>query len=93
MQPPVAIFESALLLGRRTLEQLGFGARLARRATLRFRQHNLHSVQAVYPFYRDREQYISRARQARAELHEMFARDFVAIRRQREQRGPDQEER
>ena len=86
-------FESALLLGRHTLEQLGFGARLARRATLRFRQHNLQSVQAVYPFYRDREQYISRARQARAELHEMFERDFVAIRRQREEQEPGQQKR
>lgn len=31
---------------------------------------------------------VERARQARAELHEMFERDFVAIRRQREQDGP-----
>jgi glutathione-regulated potassium-efflux system ancillary protein KefC len=80
-------FESALMLGRRTLEQLGFGAWLARQAAMRFRQHNVQSVHAVYPFYKDREQYVSRARQARNELNEMFERDFVAIRRQREEQA------
>ena len=72
-------FESALMLGRRVLEELGFGAYLARQAAMRFREHNLKSVLEVYPYYKDREQYVSMARRAREELHAMFERDFVAM--------------
>lgn len=81
-------FEAALMLGRRVLEQLGFGAYLSRQAAMRFREHNLDSVHQVYPFYKDREQYVSMAKRARAELHAMFERDFVAIKQDREQ--PDE---
>jgi len=73
-------FESALMLGRRTLEQLGYGAYLARQAAMRFREHNLKSVLDVYPYYKDRKRYASMARRAREELHAMFERDFVAMR-------------
>jgi len=72
-------FESALQLGRRVLGQLGFGAYRAREATLKFREHNKNSVDAVYPFYKDREQYVSMAKRARDELNEMFARDLKNI--------------
>ncbi|MGH8853311.1 MAG: glutathione-regulated potassium-efflux system protein KefC [Telluria sp.] len=72
-------FESALMLGRRAMEELGFGAYLARQAALRFREHNLKSVLEVYPYYKDRKQYASMARRAREELHAMFERDFVAM--------------
>ncbi|MFC5463020.1 glutathione-regulated potassium-efflux system protein KefC [Massilia niabensis] len=68
-------FESALHLGRRVLCQLGYGAYRAREATLKFREHNRASVDAVYPFYKDREQYVSMAKRARDELNQMFARD------------------
>jgi glutathione-regulated potassium-efflux system ancillary protein KefC len=68
-------FDSALLLGRRVLAQLGYGAYQARQASLKFRQHNLASLLQVYPFYKDRKQYVSMAKQARDELNEMFARD------------------
>ena len=79
-------FESALMLGRRVMEELGFGAYFARQAAMRFREHNLKSVLDVYPYYKDREQYASMARRARAELHAMFERDFVAMR----EREPDE---
>ncbi len=69
-------FESALQLGRRALSLLGYGAYRAREATLKFREHNKNSVDAVYPFYKDREQYVSLAKRARDELNEMFARDL-----------------
>lgn len=69
-------FESALQLGRRVLCQLGYGAYRARQATLKFREHNKASVDAVYPYYKDREQYVSMAKRARDELNEMFARDL-----------------
>jgi len=72
-------FESALQLGRRVLCQLGFGAYRAREATLKFREHNRASVDAVYPYYKDREQYVSLAKRARDELNEMFARDLKNI--------------
>ncbi|MBQ5940578.1 MULTISPECIES: glutathione-regulated potassium-efflux system protein KefC [unclassified Massilia] len=77
-------FESALMMGRRVMEQLGFGAYLARQAAMRFREHNLQSVNAVYPYYKDREQYVSLAKRANEELHAMFERDFVAMKRDRE---------
>lgn len=38
-------------------------ARVARRAALRFRSHNLRSLHAAYPYYKDREQYVFRARE------------------------------
>jgi glutathione-regulated potassium-efflux system ancillary protein KefC len=69
-------FESALQLGRRALCHLGYGAYRAREATLKFRAHNKASVEEVYPFYKDREQYVSMAKRARDELNEMFARDL-----------------
>jgi glutathione-regulated potassium-efflux system ancillary protein KefC len=72
-------FESALLLGRQVLQQLGFGAYQARQAAMKFRAHNLKSLLAVYPFYKDQQQVVSMAKQARNELEEMFARDADAI--------------
>jgi len=77
-------FESALMMGRKVMEQLGFGAYLSRQAAMRFREHNLQSVNAVYPYYKDREQYVSLAKRANEELHAMFERDFVAMKRDRE---------
>lgn len=78
-------FESALMLGRRVMEELGFGAYLARQAAMRFREHNLRSVLDIYPYYRDRERYRSMARQAREELHAMFERDFGALQEAQEE--------
>ncbi|WP_426113487.1 glutathione-regulated potassium-efflux system protein KefC [Massilia sp. PWRC2] len=72
-------FESALQLGRSVLRHLGFGAWHARQAAHKFRQHNIASLQAVYPFYKDQEQYISMAKQSREELDAMFARDLAAL--------------
>lgn len=77
-------FESALMLGRRAMEELGFGAYFARQASMRFRQHNLNSVLEVYPYYKNREQYVSMARRAREELHAMFERDFLAMKDERD---------
>jgi glutathione-regulated potassium-efflux system ancillary protein KefC len=74
-------FEDALLLGRRVLCELGFGAYQARQAAFKFRQHNKASLQAVYPFYQDQKQYVSMAKRARDELNQMFARDRAALER------------
>jgi glutathione-regulated potassium-efflux system ancillary protein KefC len=75
-------FESALQLGQQVLRQLGFGAWQARQAAHKFRQHNIASLQAVYPFYKDQDQTISMARQSREELDAMFARDLDAIKQE-----------
>ncbi|MGZ5789248.1 MAG: glutathione-regulated potassium-efflux system protein KefC [Burkholderiaceae bacterium] len=76
-------FESALLLGRQVLQQLGFGAYRARQVTMKFREHNLKTLHAVYPHYRDQQQLVSMAKQAREELEEMFARDAEALETER----------
>ncbi|NEX59776.1 glutathione-regulated potassium-efflux system protein KefC [Noviherbaspirillum galbum] len=72
-------FESALQLGRRTLQELGFGAYRARQAAMKFRAHNLKSLLDVYPFYKDQQQMISMAAQAREELEAMFAKDAEVV--------------
>ncbi|ALK97437.1 potassium transporter KefC [Massilia sp. WF1] len=69
-------FESALQLGRTVLTAgLGHNAYRIRQAAFKFRKHNVANVLAVYPYYKDREQYVSMAKQAREELEEMIARD------------------
>jgi glutathione-regulated potassium-efflux system ancillary protein KefC len=72
-------FESALMLGRQVLQQLGFGAYRARQAAQKFRAMNLKALAQVYPFYKDQEQYVSAAKQARDELETMFALDAEAV--------------
>lgn len=70
------MFEAALQLGRQALQQLGFGAYQARQAAMKFRAHNIQSLYEVYPYYKDQQQRVSMAKQARDELEEMFARDI-----------------
>ncbi len=78
-------FESALYLGRQALHELGFSAFQARQAAMKFRMHNIKTLLAVYPYYKDQEQMISLSAQAREELREMFTRDAEAMKN--EQRG------
>nr|WP_314547518.1 glutathione-regulated potassium-efflux system protein KefC [uncultured Massilia sp.] len=69
-------YESALKLGRTVLtEGLGQSAYRTRNAANRFRRHNKQSLEAVYPYYKDRETFVSLSKQAREELEEMIARD------------------
>ncbi|MDL2356898.1 MAG: glutathione-regulated potassium-efflux system protein KefC [Pseudomonadota bacterium] len=72
-------FEAALQLGQSVLRHLGYGAFRARQAAQKFKAHNIQSLHAVYPYYKDQEQYISMARQSRDELDEMFARDLQVL--------------
>ncbi|MFZ6676023.1 glutathione-regulated potassium-efflux system protein KefC [Undibacterium sp. Xuan67W] len=71
-------FESSLQIGRQVLQQLGFRAYQARLTALRFREHNIKTMHAVYPHYKDQQQMVSLSKQARDELEEMFARDREA---------------
>ncbi|RCS56484.1 glutathione-regulated potassium-efflux system protein KefC [Parvibium lacunae] len=68
-------FESALRSARSTLTCLGVAPSDARRAALKFRRHNLESLQKIYPHYQDQKALVSMAKQARAELEEMFRAD------------------
>ncbi len=77
-------FEAALQLGQRTLQQLGFGAERAHQAASKFRAHNIKTLHAVYPYYKDQQQMISMAVQARDELEAMFARDAELLKDEKE---------
>lgn len=77
-------FESALRLGRQTLQQLGFGAYRARQAAMKFRTHNIKLLHAVYPYYKDQQQMVSMAQQGRDELEAMFARDAETLSAERQ---------
>ncbi|SNS76735.1 Kef-type potassium/proton antiporter, CPA2 family [Noviherbaspirillum humi] len=72
-------FESALRLGRQALQEVGYGAYQAREAAMKFRDHNIKTLEAVYPYYRDQQQFVSLSVQAREELEAMFARDVEAL--------------
>lgn len=58
-------FESALQIGRSLLEHLGLSPYHAHQSTMKFRALNLHSLEALYPHSRNREQFVSMERQAR----------------------------
>jgi glutathione-regulated potassium-efflux system ancillary protein KefC len=73
-------FESALRLGRHVLTAgLGQSAYATRLAALKFRRYNRQSLDAVYPYYKDREKFVSMAKQAREELEAMISRDREAF--------------
>ncbi len=74
-------FESALHMGRQVLQQLDFGAYRAREAAMKFRAHNLKTLDALYPHYKNQAQMVSMAVQAREELEAMFAGDREALER------------
>jgi glutathione-regulated potassium-efflux system ancillary protein KefC len=68
-------FESALLLGRSTLERLGVGTYEAKEAADRFRRQNVRTLEQIFPHWEDENQRIAMARSAREELERQFARD------------------
>ena len=72
-------FESSLMLGRHTLEMLGYGAWQARQLTQRFKLRNVQGLLRVYPHYKNQEQYLSASKQARDELEAMMAQDAKAL--------------
>jgi glutathione-regulated potassium-efflux system ancillary protein KefC len=72
-------FEAALRLGRSVLTTgLGQSAFRTRQAAVKFRRYNKQSLDAVYPYYKDRDTYVSMAKRAREELEAMIARDRKA---------------
>lgn len=76
-------FSSALELGRKTLVSLGMHPHQAQRAQLHFRRLDMRMLRELMPMQADTVQ-ISRAREARRELEEIFQREM-----QQERRQPD----
>jgi glutathione-regulated potassium-efflux system ancillary protein KefC len=73
-------FEAALRLGRTVLTTgLGHSAYATRQAALKFRRYNKQTLDTVYPYYKDRETFVSMAKQAREELEAMMSRDRKAF--------------
>ena len=74
-------FSSALELGRKTLMTLGMHPHQAQRAQLHFRRLDMRMLRELMPVHADNAQ-ISRAREARRELEEIFQREMQQERRQ-----------
>lgn len=77
-------FESALLLGQQALEQMGIGAETAERARIKFRVHNLATLDAIFPHYRDESAMISIEQAARDELARSFEQDRIRLQEDKE---------
>ncbi|HXZ50343.1 MAG TPA: glutathione-regulated potassium-efflux system protein KefC [Usitatibacter sp.] len=80
-------FESALRVGRAALERLGFEPYRARELADAFRRHNIASVDATLPFYRDEARRMSLAKAGREELERQFARDRERFEREHGRKG------
>ncbi|QIG30620.1 glutathione-regulated potassium-efflux system protein KefB [Leclercia adecarboxylata] len=74
-------FSSALELGRKTLVTLGMHPHQAQRAQLHFRRLDMMMLRELMPVHTDTVQ-ISRVREARRELEEIFQREMQHERRQ-----------
>lgn len=73
-------FESALMMGQWALEQMGVEADMAERARLKFRDHNLATIDTIYPHYKDESAMISITQAARDELARSFEQDRLRLR-------------
>lgn len=74
-------FSSALELGRKTLISVGMHPHQAHRAQLHFRRLDMRMLRELMPVHTDTVQ-ISRVREARRELEEIFHREMQQERRQ-----------
>lgn len=80
-------FESALRAGRAALEALGMDRFRARELADAFRRHNVATMEATRPHFRDETRLLSMAKAGREELEEQFARDRERFRRERGDSG------
>ncbi|HET6338645.1 MAG TPA: glutathione-regulated potassium-efflux system protein KefC [Polyangiales bacterium] len=72
-------FESALHAARGALVKLGIAPYEAREQADRFRQHNVRTLEAMLPNYRDETSRLSVAHAGRVELEDQFERDRVEM--------------
>jgi len=75
-------FSSALELGRKALVSLGMHPHQALRAQLHFRRLDMRMLRELMPVVHTDTQQISRVREARRELEEIFQREMQQERRQ-----------
>ena len=68
-------FESSLRIGRHALEQMGLDADAAERARVKFREHNLATLDDIMPHIGDESAMISISQTARDELAAAFEQD------------------
>jgi glutathione-regulated potassium-efflux system ancillary protein KefC len=68
-------FESALKLGRHVLESLGVDPYRAIEIANAFRRHNIGTMDALIPHFRDELKVLSSAKAGREELERQFAQD------------------
>lgn len=68
-------FEAALRSGRHVLEALGVDPYRAREMADAFRRHNVATMEALIPHFRDENRMLSVAKAGRDELEELFSRD------------------
>jgi glutathione-regulated potassium-efflux system ancillary protein KefC len=73
-------FESALMMGQWALQQMGVSEETAARAREKFRDHNLQTIEAIYPHYQDESAMISITQAARDELARSFDQDRLRLR-------------
>lgn len=72
-------FDTALLIGRHALEHMGIDPQTAERARLKFREHNLSTLDTIFPHYRDEKAMISIEQAARDELARSFEQDRIRL--------------
>lgn len=72
-------FESALLIAEKALEKMGMDAQTAHLARNRFREHNLATLDAMFPHFRDEVKTISIAQAARDALAGSFEQDGIRV--------------
>jgi glutathione-regulated potassium-efflux system ancillary protein KefC len=74
-------FESAVLVGRRALEALGVRPYEARERADLFRNHNVRTLEAVLPHWKDEAERTNMARSAREQLERQMEQDRTEIAR------------
>ena len=78
-------FESALRVGRSALEALGVDRFRAREMADAFRRHNVASLEASFPHYKDETRLLNTVKAGREELEALFARDRARFERDHEE--------
>lgn len=67
--------DAALMTGRSTLELMGWHPHHARQLAMRFRQHSVEQLEAMWPHRSDRSKLIAMSKQGREQLEELFAQE------------------
>jgi glutathione-regulated potassium-efflux system ancillary protein KefC len=83
-------FEAALRIGEHAMRQLGIDEASASLARTSFREHNLATLEAMFPHFRDESQMISIQEEARQELAQSFEHDRIGLQAGRKHEGKPQ---